>query len=402
MFQLTSHDQNELVEFLQDIIRTPSLSGQEDRVATRIAAAMRRAGFREVFTDRIGNVVGRMGKEGGPVLMYDGHMDTVGISDRSAWVHDPFGADIVDGVLYGRGACDMKSALAAMIWGAKLLHAAGIDQQLDGELVLAAVVQEEPCEGLAARVLIEEEALRPDWVVLGEPTNLQLSRGHRGRLELEVITHGHSCHAAQPQLGENAVYSAARLIFNLEMLSEQLGQDAFLGQGSLTVTHVESREGSRNVVPDYASFVIDRRLTLGETETKALAEVQSIIARERVRAEVNTTEYQDTSYTGYQAHQHNYFPAWALDAKHPLVQTALQTVTKTLGHRPQVGQWQFATDGVYTMGAAGIPTIGFGPGEEKYAHTAEEQIRLEDIFKATSVYAQLAIDLLGTRSSRTE
>jgi len=397
MFQLSSQDQNELVEFLQDIIRTPSPSGQEDRVATRIAAAMRRAGFREVFTDRIGNVVGRMGNGGRSILMYDGHMDTVGISDRSAWTHDPFGADVIDGVLYGRGACDMKSALAAMIWGAKLLHNAGVDQQLDGDLVLAAIVQEEPCEGLAARVLIEEEALRPDWVVLGEPTNLQLSRGHRGRLELEVITHGHSCHAAQPQLGKNAIYSAARLIFNLEILSEQLEEDTFLGRGSLSVTHIESHEGSRNVVPDYASFVIDRRLTLGETETKALSEVQSIIAREQVSAEVSVTNYQSTSYTGYQARQHNYFPAWALDAKHPLVQTALHTVAKTLGQQPKVGQWQFATDGVYTMGIAGIPTIGFGPGEEKYAHTANEQIQLADVFKATSVYAQLAVDLLGTK-----
>lgn len=395
MFQLTKRDKDELVEFLQDIVRTPSPSGQEARVATRIAAAMRRAGFREVFTDRIGNVVGRMGTGKRPILLYNGHMDTVGVSDPAAWTHSPFGANIADGALYGRGACDMKGALTAMIWSAKMLHVSGASAQLNGDLVLAAVVQEEPCEGLAMRVLVEEEGLRPDWVVLGEPSDLQLSRGHRGRVELEVVTHGRSCHASRPDLGDNAVYSAARLIFNLEMLSEQLGYDAFLGSGSLAVTHVESRAGSRNAVPDYARFIVDRRLTLGETEAKALAEVQGIIARERVRAEVRVTEYEETSYTGYRASQHNYYPAWALGADHPLLTSASQAVRTALGYRPTIGQWGFSTDGVYTMGVARIPTIGFGPGDQALAHTADEHILLEDVFKATSVYAQLAVELLG-------
>lgn len=395
MLQLTEQDKAELIEFLRDIVRTPSLSGQEDRVATRIAAAMRRAGFREVFSDRIGNVVGRMGTGKRPILLYNGHMDTVGVSDPKAWIHDPFGADIVDGVLFGRGASDMKGSLAAMLWGAKLLRESGALAQWNGELVLAAVVQEEPCEGLGMRVLIEEEGLRPDWVVLGEPSNLQLRRGHRGRVELEVVTHGRSCHASRPDLGDNAVYSAARLIFNLEILSEQLGYDAFLGAGSLSVTHVESRAGSRNAVPDYARFIIDRRLTLGETEAKVLAEVQGIIARENVRAEVQVTEHKDASYTGYKTRQRNYYPAWALEADHPLIQAASRAVKRALGYRPTVGQWGFSTDGVYTMGIAGIPTIGFGPGDEAEAHTADEQIRLEDVYKAASVYAELGVEILG-------
>ena len=123
--------------------------------------------------------------------------------------------------------------------------------------------------------------------------------------------------------------------------------------------------------------------------------MRSIIAREQVRAEVRVTEYKKPSYTGYKIRQHNYFPAWALEEDHPLLQTALRVVKKTLEYRPDIGQWGFSTDGVYTMGAAGIPTIGLGPGEEKYAHKADEQIRLEDVFKATSVYAQVAVELLG-------
>jgi putative selenium metabolism hydrolase len=214
-------------------------------------------------------------------------------------------------------------------------------------------------------------------------------------VELEVVTHGRSCHASRPDRGDNALYSAARIIFNLELLAEQLGHDDFLGPGSLAVTHVESRASSRNAIPDYARFIIDRRLTLGETEAKAIAEVQNIIARERVRAEVRVTEYNGTSYTGYQVCQHNYYPAWALEEAHPLLQVALRTIKQTLGYRTTTSQWGFSTDGVYTMGVAGIPTIGFGPGEEKFAHTADEQVRLEDVFKAAEVYAQLAVELLG-------
>ncbi len=393
MFTLSRSDREELVEFLQDLIRTPSPSTQEEAVAIRIAAAMRRVGFREVFTDRIGNVVGRYGSGRGPILLYNGHMDTVGISDPEAWQRDPYGGEVEDGIIYGRGVADMKGAIAAMIYGVKMLAEARV--RLKGDLVVACVVQEEPCEGLAMQVLIEEEGLRPDWVVLGEATNLQISRGHRGRLEMQVTTHGRSCHASNPDLGENAIYAAARLIFGLELLADKLGYDPFLGRGTLAVTHVESSASSRNAIPDRASFIIDRRLTLGETEAKALSEVQGIILREGVRAEVEVTEYRATSYTGYKARQRAYYPAWALEEGHPLIKTLARTIRNTLGYRPTIGQWAFSTDGAYTMGVAGIPTVGFGPGEERYAHTADEQLRLEDLFKAASVYAALAVEMLA-------
>ncbi len=393
MFTLSRSDREELVEFLQDLIRTPSPSTQEEAVAIRIAAAMRRVGFREVFTDRIGNVIGRYGSGRGPILLYNGHMDTVGISDPEAWQRDPYGGEVEDGIIYGRGVADMKGAIAAMIYGVKMLAEARV--RLKGDLVVACVVQEEPCEGLAMQVLIEEEGLRPDWVVLGEATNLQISRGHRGRLEMQVTTHGRSCHASNPDLGENAIYAAARLIFGLELLADKLGYDPFLGRGTLAVTHVESSASSRNAIPDRASFIIDRRLTLGETEAKALSEVQGIILREGVRAEVEVTEYRATSYTGYEARQRAYYPAWALEEGHPLIKTLARTIRNTLGYRPTIGQWAFSTDGAYTMGVAGIPTVGFGPGEERYAHTADEQLRLEDLFKAASVYAALAVEMLA-------
>jgi acetylornithine deacetylase/succinyl-diaminopimelate desuccinylase-like protein len=333
MFELTREDREEMHAFLQDMIRIPSYSTQEGEMAERLAAEMDKVGFRDVHIDRIGNVVGHLGQDGGPVLLYDGHMDVVGAGDLSAWQRDPFAAEIANGLLYGRGTVDMKGALAAMVYGAKMLldH----DVPLHGDLYLAGVVQEEPCEGLGVRVLIEEEGLRPDYVLIGEATSLQLSRGQRGRMEVKVTAHGRSCHASAPERGENAIYSAA--------------------------------------------------------------EIQAVLLREEVRADLAISEYHSTSFTGYEAHAKCSYPAWALDREHPWVHQVSRAIRSELDYRPEIGRWMFSTDGVYTMGSAGIPTIGFGPGQERYAHAADERIALRDVAQAARGYARIAAEALGVR-----
>jgi len=393
MFELSPQDQHGLTSFLQDMVRTPSFSCQEKDVADRLEAEMRTAGFDEVWTDRIGNVVGRIGPGTGPRLLYNGHMDTIGVGDPGAWTHDPFGAEIDDGLLYGRGAADMKGALASLVYGAKALKDSGA--KLAGDLYVVGVVQEEPCEGYAMRVLVEEEGLRPDWVVLAEPTNLRVTRGHRGRMEMRVTVRGRSSHASMPHLGENAIYGAARIVFSLELLADMLAEDPFLGKGTLAVTRIENTAGSKNVIPDSCTFIIDRRLTLGETEAKALAEVESIIVRENVHAKVSLAEFDYASYTGYRCRDVEHYPAWVVSENHILVQATARAVRKATGERPPIGKWDFSTDGVYTMGVAGIPTVGMGPGEETQAHTADECIRLADCYTAAQIYAQLATELLA-------
>jgi len=395
MFKLTPQEQSELTAFLSRLVRTPSLSSQEGRVAQLLVDQLRQVGVADVRVDRVGNVVARIGAGRGPVLLFNGHMDTVNVTDRAAWLHDPWLGVVDGGLLYGIGAADMKASLAAMVYGAKKLVDTGA--VLNGELVLAFVVQEEPCEGAAMRVLVEKEGVRPDWVVLGEPTNMQISRGQRGRVELRVTTRGRSSHAAQPEQGENAIYSAMRLIFGIELLAGNLAHDRFLGPGSLTITKIENSAPSRNAVPDRCWFYIDRRLTLGENEARALAQIQSVIIREGAPATVEITEYEGVSYTGYRFRMREIFPPWALPAEHPLVQMALKSLRQTLGRRPAITCWAFSTDGVYTMGQAHIPTIGFGPGKPELAHSPNEHVRLQDVHTAAQAYAQLAVDLLGTQ-----
>lgn len=395
MFKLSPDDKSQLTTLLSRLIRTRSISSKEEQVAQLLMEELRAIGLQDVRVDRIGNVVARMGSAAQPRLLYNGHMDTVDVTNYSAWEVDPWKGLVKNGNIYGIGASDMKASIAAMVYGVKLLLDANVE--LNGELVLAFVVQEEPCEGMAMQVLVEEEGVRPDMVVLGEPTNLHISRGQRGRVELRVVTRGRSGHAAQPETGENAIYTAMRLIFGIELLSGNLASDRFLGPGSMVITQIQSDSPSRNAVPDTCSFYIDRRLTLGETETRALAEIQSIIMREGVSATVEVTEYEGVSYTGYSFRKREVFPSWALPAEHPLVQTSVNTVRKVLGRRPEITRWAFSTDGVYTMGQAHIPTIGFGPGRDELAHTPNEHVRLENVHLAAEAYAQLAVDILGTK-----
>ncbi len=386
-------DRQALEALAVDLVRIPSPSTQEGAVAERIAAEMRACGYDAVHVDAMGNVIGRMGPAEGPCLVFDGHMDTVDVGERALWPHDPYAGLVRDGVLYGRGASDMKGGLAAMIHAGAAL--APLRDRLKGGLYVVGVVQEEPCEGLAMRHVVEEEGLRPDWVVIGEATNLQIARGQRGRMEMRVTVKGQSCHASSPERGVNAIYEAARFVFGLQLLAPQLQNDSFLGRGTVAATEIQSRAGSHNVVPDLCSVYIDRRLTIGETEAKALTEVRRILTREAIQAEVEVPTYRSVSYTGYEAEAREVFPYWITPDDEPLLRRAVASVEAVLGYAPRLGRWEFSTDGVYTMGVAGIPTIGFGPGEERYSHTIEDQVRLADVHAAARVYARLALEMLG-------
>jgi len=382
-----------LAEFAQRLVQIPSLSGQEGDLAKALAAELDAVGCDDVRIDELGNVVCRLGTGDGPILLLEGHMDTVDVSNPDSWERPPFGGDISAGVLYGRGAADMKGGLAAMTYALKALASA--KAELRGTCYLVGVVQEEPCEGMAIQHVLETNSLRPDWVVLGEPTNLQIARGHRGRIALEITVRGRASHASMPDQGVNAIYQAARVVVGVELLAAQLGEDSFLGRGSIAVTDIRSTAGSRNAVPDACTLYLDRRLTGGETEAKAIAELRSIVSREGVDASIRVDAYQGTTYTGAEVQARQEYAAWVTPANHPLVTTASTVVERTLGYLPRVTRWDFSTDGVYTAGVAGLPTIGFGPGEERYAHTSQEQVKVRDLQAAAQVYVELAKRLIG-------
>ncbi|MBN1246509.1 MAG: YgeY family selenium metabolism-linked hydrolase [Anaerolineae bacterium] len=389
--ELSREGRESLLRFLRALVQTPSPSGDESAVAALIMEEMRRLGYDQVWMDTAGNVLGRIGSPSGPVLLLDSHMDTVNVADPHAWTVDPFGAVITDDRLYGVGACDMKSGLAAAVYGAALL--AGRRDTLSGSVLVACVGLEEPSEGTCTRALIEELGFRPDWAVIPEPSNLQVVRAQRGHLEMLLTVKGRSAHSSTPDLGVNAVYAAARVVFGLEILAGQLMDDPFLGPGVLAVTEIASHGASRNALPDRCTMFLDRRLTVGETEAMSLLEIQRVIAREGVDADVHVIEHDVTTHNGRILHARRASLPWALEERHPLVQAMLQAA-RGVGLRSGVACWPFATEGAYTAGVARIPTVGFGPGDPDGLHRSNEHVELKQVYAAANAYAALANTLL--------
>jgi putative selenium metabolism hydrolase len=391
-FALTSEEAAHMTHFLRELVQTPSLSTREGAAAELIRQELASLGAGEVYIDSAGNVIFRIGNEAGPTLLIDVHMDTVSTTDAT-WTHAPYGAVIDDGVLYGLGACDSKGSIAAVITAAKRLIASEIP--LHGSLVLAFVVQQEPCEGCALKLLLQESGIQPDWLVLAEPSDLTIKRGHRGRVLFKVMVRGRSSHSSRPDLGDNAITAAARLIFGLDLLAAQLPNDPFLGPGTIAVTQIESRSAGQNAIPDSCTFYVDRRLTLGETAGRAQSQIESIIEREGIPATLEVVDYEADSYTGHHFHAREAFHAWALEQDHPLINALSHAAQAVIGRAPAVGNWSFSTDGVFSMAEACIPTVGFGPGNPDAAHSVDEHVRLEDVASAAQVYALLAAMMLS-------
>lgn len=396
-WKLTQDEEVSLLTFLRTLVRTPSPSGQEGDVAALIMEEMVGLGFDKVWRDESGNVLGRIDPPCGlspdaPLLMFDSHMDTVAVAESDAWEMDPFAAEIRQDRLYGLGACDMKSGLAATVYGAALL--ARRKTALKGSVLVACVGLEEPSEGTCTRELFETEKICPDWVVIAEPSNLQVIRAQRGHLEMTLTVHGHAAHSSAPELGENAIYGAARLLFGLEILADQLMDDPFLGAGVLAVTEIQSCAASRNAIPDRCEMFLDRRLTVGETEAMALLEIQRVIAREGVSAAVEVVENEVTTYTGKTLRARRASLPWLLEERHPLVQ-AMVRAARQVGLRPAVSRWHFATEGAYTAAVAQVPTVGFGPGDPALPHRCNEYVELDQVYAAATAYAALAELLVG-------
>ncbi|MFA5140188.1 MAG: YgeY family selenium metabolism-linked hydrolase [Elusimicrobiota bacterium] len=375
-----------MVRFARDIVAIPSFSGKEGRLVRRISAEMRKVGFDAVKIDRMGNIIGRIGS-GRTRIMVDAHIDTVGIGDRSAWKWDPFKGKYEGGVIYGRGSTDQKLSMVSMVYAGKLIK----DLKLKGDFTFWAVGSclEEDCDGLPLLHLIQKEKLKPDYVVLTEPTRLRVYRGHRGRMEIKVVTKGRSCHASAPERGDNAVVKMAPIVAEITALNKRLKNDRFLGKGSVAVTCIECKTPSLNAVPDECTAFLDRRLTAGETLKSSVGEIKALKSVRAAKAAVEVLQYEAVCWTGLKVRQEKYFPTWVLPEKHKLVQAGVKAGTVALGRKPVVDKWVFSTNGVASAGRLGIPTIGFGPSDEVYAHTVNEHMPVEHLLKAAVFYAAL-------------
>ncbi len=385
--QKTEENRTNIIQFMRDICAIPSVESLIGPVGERIAEEMRKLEFDEVRFDKMGNIMGRIG-DGPRTIVFDSHIDTVGVGDPAEWQWDPFEGKVEDDVLYARGACDEKGSTPGMVYGLAFARDLGL---LDGWTAWYFGNMEEWCDGIAPNTFVEvDPGIKPDFVVIGEPTKMQVYRGHKGRIELKVTAKGVSAHAASNHVGINAIYLLLPVIEGIRDLEPKLGDDPFLGHGKITVSDMKVQTPSINAVPDEAVIYIDRRMTFGESKEDAIAQVEALIPEEsKDRVKVEALFYDEPSYTGFVFPVDKYFPAWALDEKHDLVQAGLKAREAIGLESKPASKWAFSTNGIYWAGKANIPSIGFGPGDEVTAHTVLDSVNLNDMVKATEFYAIL-------------
>lgn len=374
----------EMIQFMRDLIRIPSESAMEAGVIQRIKQEMEKVGFDEIKIDPMGNILGRIGN-GPRVIAMDAHIDTVGVGDIEEWDWDPYEGKLENGIIYGRGATDQEGAMVSMVYAGKIMKELGLLDEFTCWMVGS--VQEEDCDGLCWQYIINEDKLVPEFVVITEPTNLNIYRGHRGRMEMAVITKGVSCHGSAPERGVNAVYKMASILQGIEKLNERLKDDPFLGKGTVTVSYIDCKTPSLCAVPDQCYIHLDRRLTAGEDKELAVQQVKEVIKEAGVEAEVKVLMYDTPSYTGLVYPTEKYYPTWVLPEDHPVITSAVEAYQEIFGSEPKVDKWTFSTNGVAIMGMHGVPCVGFGPAHEIYAHSVNDQIPVEHLVKAAAYYA---------------
>jgi len=381
-----SIDFEAMIRFLKALVRTESMPGQEQRAIEQVAAEMSRLGYDNIAIDDYGNLSGIVnGAHAGPTLLLDAHVDTVGVAPGVPWQYEPFGAVIQDGRMYGRGTTDMKGPLAAMLYAVAAVDPAG----LKGRIVYSVSVMEEVIEGYLLEPVMSKYP--PDMVIIGEPSDMKLIIGGRGRAEILFTATGRPVHSSLPEQGINAVHLMMAAITAIE--NTPLPEHPEIGPAVMALTDIISEPyPGHSMIPSICRATYDRRTLPGETREQILGTWNGLAALERVQAEIATACY--TTYTGKAMKVSKFFPAWYLDKDHELVRSAANGL-RACGVANGFGTWPFNTNATYTAGIKGIPTIGFGPSKEKLAHIVDEYIELKELHAAAEAYLSMINQILG-------
>ena len=379
--------EEQVISLCQKLIQQKSYSGEESGVVGVLSENMKQMGFDEVTVDKYGNIIGCIkGNRPGKKVLFDGHIDTVPVTEEAEWLYPPFAAEIHDGKIYGRGTSEMKGAVAAMTCAASN-YAKDTGKDFAGEIYVAGVVHEECFEGVAAREI--NKSVRPDYVVIGEASQLNLKIGQRGRAEIVIETFGKPCHSANPEKGINAVYKMAKVIGAIRTLVPT--HHPVLGDGILELTDIKSAPyPGASVVPEYCRATYDRRLLVGETKESVLEPINGLLEKlmaedSELKVKASYAVGRERCHTGNEIEGERFFPGWLYDKDDDFVQ-AVYTKLTDKGFTPEITQYNFCTNGSHYAGEAKIKTFGLGPSRENLAHTLNEYVEIEQLTKVTECY----------------
>lgn len=380
-------NQNELIRFAQRAVNIQSFTNEEGPLANEVLKEMKRLNYDEAFIDSTGNVIGRIGN-GPKIIHFDSHLDTVRVHDPEEWQYPPFSGEIVNGYLWGRGSVDMKSALCASVYAAAI---ARDNNWTEGKTIyVTGTVCEEYCDGENLKHLYDELSLNPDYCVICEPSNNVITLGHKGKAQMRIVTHGVSAHGAAPEKGVNAVYEMAEIISRVEALNKSLYKENE-PHGTIVLSDISSVSASLNAVPSECSIYLDRRLALGETLEQVNHEMNQLISGKKATWEVGTLYH--TTWTGKELVYEPMHNPWKINKEHDLTQALIAAYQNVYQEDPdQFDFWDFGTNAV-TPVSKGIPCIGFGPGDYKFAHMKDERCSIKQIEEACLIYGQLIKEL---------
>ena len=374
--------EDEIIGLTRELIRIQSTTHNEEKIVRFISEKMKSLGYDEVMIDDFGNVVGRIGS-GDTKILFDCHCDTVEVNDPDEWQADPFGGEIIDGKVYGRGAVDMKGAIAAAVYAGYAIKKLSL---CEGKTIyISCSILEEDVEGEALLYLCEKNEISPNFVVICEPSSLKLALGHRGRAMLTITTQGVSSHGSSPELGVNAIYKTKTIIGRIEALQSSLAADN--KSGSVTLSRIESTAVSLNAVPDQCKLYLDRRLEVGETQTSVAKEMDALI--EGTEAIWEIYEITDKTWTGKSVNCSAFFLPWELKEGHLLTRSSIKAFNEAIGGEPALFKWNFSTNGFASASKMKIPTIGMGPGNPELAHCRDECCEISQIVQAFKFYTSI-------------
>ena len=417
--------EKDMTAFLRAIVKNPGESCDEKAHVETIAAEMKKVGFDEVVIDPQGNVMGFMGT-GDKIIAFDAHIDTVGIGNIDNWKFDPYDGYETETEIGGRGVSDQCGGIVSGVYGAKIMKDLGLIPE-GYKVMVVGTVQEEDCDGLCWQYIINEDKVRPEFVVSTEPTDGGIYRGQRGRMEIRIDVKGVSCHGSAPERGDNAIYKMADILQDVRALNENDAADDkeikglvkmldkkynpeweeanFLGRGTVTVSEIFFTSPSRCAVADSCAVSLDRRMTAGETWESCLDEIRALPSVKKYGDDVTVSmyEYSRPSYKGLVYPIECYFPTWVIPEDHKVTKSLEEAYKNLFGDerigvdataemrkaRPLTDKWTFSTNGVSIMGRNGIPCIGFGPGAEAQAHAPNEKTWKQDLVTCAAVYAAL-------------
>ena len=328
-----------------------------------------------------------------PILAYNAHMDVVPADDPEQWSGDPFAASRREGKIFGRGTCDMKGALAAMACSLVLMRE--LDEKFERKRLVVGCfcTEEEVAEGLAFKELCEEFELKPSMVLLGEPSQMEVARGQRGKLEFFVETQGRAAHTSVPEAGENAAYKLARALLAIEDMEEKerrehgLSAENILARNTVVATSIQSWPESQSFVPERARAYVTARMALGRTFDDIRRDLEA--SEDWPEATVAPIVYTGKSYMGKAGEWAADHPAWETPVESRFFKLLGGAYREVFGRESAGKIWPFSTDGVYSAGMAGIPTLGLGPGREKCAHIVDEWVGEEELREALTIYTHL-------------